>query len=113
MRDFIDFSTFGWVFPDRNQAGQELLHVSNEHNAGEEGKGSSDLILDEDWRNVLATSSNDKLFGSACNEQHSVFGYLSVVSRVQISVAVDCLGCFLWILVVSHEDISASVADLA
>lgn len=95
MRDLVDFSTSRWVLSDGDEASQELLHVSDQHNAGEERKGSPDLVFDEDWRYVLASGSNDKLFGSARDEQYSIFGYLPVIARMQVSVIIDGLCCFL------------------
>mmetsp|Transcript_3746 Transcript_3746/g.6726 ORF Transcript_3746/g.6726 Transcript_3746/m.6726 type:complete len:400 (-) Transcript_3746:1-1200(-) len=94
-----------------NQAAQELLLVSNDHDARQGTHSIQHLGLNRNRGNILTTTRDDQFLESACDSKESALVDLAHVSRMQESLLVNrFFGCFL-ISEIAHENVSSSNRD--
>jgi len=72
-----------------------------------------DGLFDKNWRDVLAGSGDEKLLKPPSNEQYAVGVDPTHIPRVKEPILIDCLCCLFRILVVAHENVSASIANFS
>jgi hypothetical protein len=102
--------------------GEELPVVSDDHAVGESGHCKLELVLDKDGGDVLSSGSNDELLDASSDGHESRRGddirivvvvKLGDVPGVEPALLINSLGGLVVHVHVPHEDVAATVAELA